>query len=133
MQDRIKSSFGQQGLMHTLGAELMLIEKGLIKITCPLHQGLTQQHGYFHAGVATSIVDSACGYAALTLMPADAEVLTVEFKVNFLKPARTDKLVAVGKVLQSGKKLTVCEGYVYDAREEQLIAKMTATLIAVLR
>lgn len=131
MHNRINESFDKQGIMKTLGAKLTEVSKGQVKITCKFSNGLTQQQGFFHAGVATSIVDSACGYAALTLMPAEAEVLTVEFKVNFLKPAITDELVAVGKVLQSGRKLTICEGYVYDQNEEKLIAKMTATMIAI--
>lgn len=131
LQERIKESFGKQGLMQTLNAELVTVEKGVVKISCLFSESLTQQHGYFHAGVVTSIVDSACGYAALTLMPEDAEVLTVEFKINFLKPANTSKLVAVAKVLQSGKTLSVCEGYVYNDAEEKLIAKMTATIITI--
>jgi uncharacterized protein (TIGR00369 family) len=131
MARRIKQSFEQQGLMQTLNAQLVEVEKGQVKITCEYSKALTQQHGFFHAGVATSIVDSACGYAALTMMPDDMEVLSIEFKVNFLKPAQTSKLVAIGKVLQSGKTLTVCEGYVYDESETKLIAKMTATMIAV--
>lgn len=129
--EKIKQSFDQQGLMKTLKAELVSVENGEVKISCTFSEALTQQHGFFHAGVATSIVDSACGYAALTMMPEDTEVLTVEFKVNFMKPAKTDKLIAVGKVLQSGKTLTVCEGYVYDSSGEKLISKMTATMIGV--
>lgn len=131
MYEKIKQSFDQQGLMKTLKAELVSVENGEVKISCTFSEALTQQHGFFHAGVATSIVDSACGYAALTMMPEDKEVLTVEFKVNFMKPAKTDKLIAVGKVLQSGKTLTVCEGYVYDSSGEKLISKMTATMIGV--
>ena len=131
MYEKIKQSFNKQGLMKTLNAQLAEVEKGRVKITCEFSEALTQQHGFFHAGVATSIVDSACGYAALTMMPENVEVLTVEFKVNFIKPAKTDKLIAIGKVLQSGRTLTVCEGYVYDSTEEKLIAKMTATLITV--
>lgn len=131
MYDRIKQSFDKQGLMKTLNAQLIVVEKGQVKITCEFSEALTQQYGYFHAGVATSIVDSACSYAGLTMMPDNAEVLTVEFKVNFMKPAKTDKLIAIGKVLQSGRTLTVCEGYVYDSKEEKRIAKMTATMIAV--
>ena len=80
--------------------------------------------------MATSIVDSACGYAALTMLPDNFEVLTIEFKVNFLKPAKTNKLIAIGRVLQSGKTLTVCEGFVFDETETKLIAKMTATIIS---
>jgi uncharacterized protein (TIGR00369 family) len=131
MYERIKQSFEQQGLMRTLNAQLLSVERGEVKITCEFSETLTQQHGFFHAGVATSIVDSACGYAALTMMPDSMEVLSIEFKVNFLKPAQTSKLIAIGKVLQSGKTLTVCEGYVYDEPETKLLAKMTATMIAI--
>ncbi|MBG6233552.1 uncharacterized protein (TIGR00369 family) [Pedobacter sp. CAN_A7] len=131
MFERIKKSFDKQGLMQTLGAELVVVEEGLVKISVPFNQTLTQQHGFFHAGVSTSIVDTACGFAALTMMANDADVLSVEFKVNFLKPAKTSKLVANGKVIQSGKTLSVCEGYVYDSSENMLIAKMTATMITV--
>jgi uncharacterized protein (TIGR00369 family) len=131
MHETIKQSFEKQGIMKTLGAQLAEVEKGQIKITCEFSTELTQQNGFFHAGVLTTILDSACGYAALTTMPENAGVLTVEFKVNFLKPAITDKLIAIGKVLQSGKTLTICEGYVYDSNKEILIAKMTATMMAV--
>ena len=133
MYEIIKESFGRQGLMKTLNAKLVSVEKGEVKISCEFSEGLTQQNGFFHAGVATSIADSACGYAALTMMPEDMEVLSVEFKINFMKPAKTDQLNAVGKVLQSGRTLTVCEGYVYDRSEEKLISKMTATMISVKR
>lgn len=129
--ERIKQSFDRQGLMKTLNARLAEVEKGRVKITCEFSEALTQQHGFFHAGVLTSIVDSACGYAGLTMMPDLAEVLTVEFKINFMKPAKTDKLLALGSVLHSGRTLTICEGYVYDSTEETLIAKMTATMITV--
>jgi uncharacterized protein (TIGR00369 family) len=131
MYEKIKQSFEKQGLMQTLNAQLLEVEKGQVKITCAFSKALTQQHGFFHAGVATSIADSACGYAALTMMPEGMEVLSIEFKVNFLKPAQTSKLIAVGKILQSGRTLTVCEGYVYDESETRLIAKMTATFIGV--
>jgi uncharacterized protein (TIGR00369 family) len=130
MYERIKQSFNNQGLMKTLNARLVDVQKGQVKISCEFSDALTQQHGFFHAGVATSIVDSACGYAALTMMPENVEVLTVEYKVNFLRPAQTPTLIAIGKVLQFGKTLTVCEGSVYDSNEEKLFAKMTATLIA---
>lgn len=133
MYEKIKQSFDKQGLMKTFNAKLIAVEKGQVKITCDFSDELTQQHGFFHAGVATSIVDSACGYAALTMMPDDMEVLSVEFKINFMKPAKTDKLVAIGKVLQAGRTLTICEGYVYDSSEEKLISKMTATMIGVKR
>lgn len=131
MYETIKKSFDKQGLMNTFEAQLASVEKGQVKITCAFSESLTQQHGFFHAGVATSIVDSACGYAALTMLPESAEVLTVEFKVNFMRPAKTSRLIAIGKVLQAGKTLIVCEGYVYDSTEEKLISKMTATMIII--
>ena len=129
--EKIQSSFARQGLMKTLNASLDKVQSGLVQISCEFKEGLSQQHNFFHAGVMTSIVDSACGYAALTLAPEDKEVLTVEFKVNFLKPAKTPKLIATGKVIHSGKTLTVCEGNVYDDTETNLIARMTATIITV--
>jgi len=131
MYERIKQSFDRQGLMDTLNAKLLLVEKGKVKIGCEFSEKVTQQHGFFHAGVITSIVDNACGYAALTMMSEKFEVVAVEFKVNFLKPAKTPRIIAIGKVLQSGKTLTVCEGYVYDQNEEKLLAKMTATMMAI--
>ncbi len=126
---RIQSSFARQGLMKTLNASLDKVQNGLVQISCEFKEGLSQQNNFFHAGVMTSIVDSACGYAALTVAPEDKEVLTVEFKVNFLKPANTSKLIAIGKVIQSGKTLIVCEGNVYDHTEARLLARMTATII----
>jgi uncharacterized protein (TIGR00369 family) len=130
MYEKIKQSFDRQGLMKTFNARLISVEQGQVKITCEFSEKLTQQHGFFHAGVATSIVDSACGYAALTMLTDNFEVLTIEFKVNFLKPAKTNKLIVIGKVLQSGKTLTVCDGFVYDETETKLIAKMTATIMS---
>jgi len=130
MEQRIKESFARQGLMQTFGAELTEVVSGSCEIVCEFKAGLSQQHGFFHGGVITSIADSACGYAALTLMPEGAEVVTVEFKINFLKVANTSRLRVVGKVLQSGRSLTVCEGCVYS-EDGTLCAKMTATLMAI--
>ena len=101
--------------MRTLGATLETVESGTVTITCRFNEGLTQQHGLLHGGVMASLVDAACGYAALSVMPADREVLTVEFKINFIDPANTDRLIAVGQVLKAGRTLTVCEGSVFDA------------------
>ncbi|GHM99508.1 thioesterase [Cytophagales bacterium WSM2-2] len=128
---KIYDSFAKQGLMKLLQANLKSVEDGLVVIECERNEGMTQQNGYFHAGVMTSIADSACGYAAHTKMKEGKDVLSVEFKINFLKPADTDKIIAIGKVLQSGKTLTVCEGSVYDAKHEVLLARMTATMISV--
>ena len=117
--------------MRTLGAVLESVESGTVTITCDFSEQLTQQHGLLHGGVVASLVDVACGYAALSVMPADREVLTVEFKVHFLKPAKTDRLIAVGQVLQAGRTLTVCEGSVFDATRTRVIARMTTTMMAV--
>ena len=131
LYNKIKTSFDKQGLMRTFNASLDKVESGLVQISCVFNEGLSQQHNFFHAGVMTSIVDSACGYAAATILQDEKEVLTVEFKVNFLKPANTNKIIALGKVLQSGKTLIVCEGNVYDETESKLISKMTATIICI--
>ena len=128
---RIEASFARQGLMKTLNASLDKVEDGLVQISSKFTNSLSQQHNFFHAGVVTSIADSACGYAALTLATLDKEVLTVEFKVNFLKPANSTRIIAIGKVIQSGKTLTICEGNVYDDGGQKLIARMTATIMTV--
>ncbi len=126
---KIIDNFAKQSFMNTLGAEIVRIEEGKVVIACEKKEGLTQQHGFFHAGVLTSIADSACGYAALTVMPEDADVLSVEFKINLLRPATADKIVATGTVLKSGRTLVVCEGIVTDESEEMVFAKMIGTMI----
>ena len=127
--ERIRSSFDQQGFMRTLGATLESVEPGTVVIGCDFDERWTQQHGLWHGGVAASLVDVACGYAALSMMPAGREVLTVEFKINFMKPAKTDRLIAVGRVVQSGRTLTVCEGSAMDATRTRVFARMSATMI----
>jgi uncharacterized protein (TIGR00369 family) len=129
--ERIRESFKRQGFMRTLGAVLESVEPGTVTLTCGFDEGPTQQHALFHGGVVASLVDVACGYAALSLMPDDREVLTVEFKVNFLKPAKTDRVIAVGQVVQAGRTLTVCEGSAFDATRTRVLARMTATMMAV--
>ena len=129
--ERIRDSFVRQGFMRTIGAVLESVAPGTVTITCDFHERLTQQHGLLHGGVLASLVDVACGYAALSMLPADREVLTVEFKIHFLKPAKTDRLIAVGQVVQSGRTLTVCEGSVFDATRTRMLARMTATMMAV--
>ena len=128
---RTRASFARQGAMAYLGAVLESVEPGTVTITCGFDEALTQQHGLFHGGVVASLLDVACGYAALSVMPADREVLTVEFKVHFLKPAKTDRVIAVGQVVQAGRTLTVCEGSVFDATRTRVLARMTATMMAV--
>lgn len=131
LYQRVESNFKKQGLMKTLNATLDKVESGLVQISSKFNDTLSQQHNFFHAGVMTSIVDSACGYAAMTLVPTNKDILTVEFKINFIRPGNTSKLIAVGEVIQSGKTLTICEGNVYDDTGQKLIAKMTATMMTV--
>lgn len=129
--DRIHQSFSRQGFMKTLGAEIESVKPGEVTLTCVFTNGLTQQHGLLHGGVVASLADVACGYAALSLMPSEREVLTVEFKIHFLKPAKTQRLVAIGKVVQSGRTLTVCEGTVFDETRTRTLARMTTTMMSV--
>lgn len=131
--DRVKSSFGKQAIMNLVGAELVRVVPGEVEILLPFRHDLTQQHGFLHAGVITSIVDSACGYAALSLMPAGASVLTVEFKVNLLAPAKGESFIARGKVVKPGRTITVCSGEVLALGIEgaKLVAIMTATMMTI--
>jgi uncharacterized protein (TIGR00369 family) len=112
-QRRVRESFQRQGLMKYLGAELVSLEPGGAVIRVPFRGELTQQHGYFHAGVTGAIADSACGYAAYTLMAADDSVLTVEYKMNLLAPADGEELVAQARVVRSGKTLKICTADVF--------------------
>jgi uncharacterized protein (TIGR00369 family) len=107
-EGRVRASFAKQGLMGTLDAELLEVAPGRCTIRSTYREGLGQQHGFFHAGVASAIADSACGYAAYTLAPADADVLTAEFKINLLAPAKGHRLVATAEVVRRGRRLTVC-------------------------
>jgi uncharacterized protein (TIGR00369 family) len=118
--------------METIGATLSRVEPGEVEIGLPYRADLTQQDGYLHAGIVTTIVDSACGYAAFTLMPADAAVLSVEFKLNLLSPARGERFVARARVLKPGRTLTVCAGDVFavTGAGEKLVATMLATMMA---
>lgn len=130
-QERITESFSAQGLMATLGAELVLVAPGEVQIALYPRAALSQQHGYTHAGALASVLDSACGYAALTLAPAGCDVLTVEFKINFVRPAAADRFVAIGKVTKAGRTLTVCQGEVIGEQgmRRDTIAVMQATII----
>src|SRR5262245_62927687 len=112
IQERVANSFNSQTLMATLGAQLVSVADGEVQIALPFSAKLCQQHGYVHAGAITSIVDSACGYAALTKAPPDCDVVTAEFKINLVRPAIGERFLAIGKVLTSGKLLTVCTGEV---------------------
>ncbi|HEY7678680.1 MAG TPA: PaaI family thioesterase [Candidatus Methylomirabilis sp.] len=128
---RVRSSFARQGLMERIGARLTAVSPGAVEIELPFRADLTQQHGFVHAGIITSIVDSACGYAALSLLPAHAEVLTVEYKVNFVAPATGARFIGRGRVTKPGRTLTVCAGDVFAAADggEKLVATMLATMM----
>jgi uncharacterized protein (TIGR00369 family) len=130
---RIRSSFEKQGVMKTIGAALTKIAPGEVVIEFFYDTSLTQQHGYVHAGVVTTVVDSACGYAAYTLMAPDSEVLTIEYKVNFMYPARGERFKGIGRVLRSGRTVTVCSGDVVAVEngKEKVVATMLATMISV--
>jgi uncharacterized protein (TIGR00369 family) len=130
---RVRASFARQRIMQTIGATLARVEPGTVEIEMAFREELTQQHGFLHAGIVATILDSACGYAAFSLMPATAAVLTVEFKVNLLAPGKGDRLVAQGRVVRAGRTLTVCSADVWAIAggEEKVIATMLATVMAV--
>jgi uncharacterized protein (TIGR00369 family) len=132
--DKIKQSFAKQTIMGLIGAELARIEHGVVEITLPYRADLAQQHGYLHAGIVTTIADSACGYAAYSLMPANSEVLSVEFKVNLLRPAKGEMFSAVAEVVKAGKMLTVVRADVFgiDAGRRELVATMLGTMICLI-
>lgn len=111
--DRVRNSFDPQGFMALLGATLTRIEPGSVDIEVPFRADLTQQHGYFHAGVTSTVADTAAGYAGYTLFPADSSVLTVEFKINLIAPAQGNRLSATGRVIKHGRTLTICAFEVY--------------------
>jgi uncharacterized protein (TIGR00369 family) len=131
---RLRSSFARQRVMATLRADLAAIGPGSVAIGLPFRTDLTQQHGFIHAGIISAIADSACGYAALTLMPPDAAVLTVEFKINLLAPAKGERFIARARVVRSGRTLSTCAADVVAVEhgEERVVATMLATVMAVL-
>jgi len=132
---RVRASFERQAVMATLGARLAEVEPGRVLITMAHRAELTQQHGFLHAGIVSTALDSACGYAAYSLMPADAAVLTIEFKVNLLAPARGPLFRFEGQVTKAGRTITVVDGRAWQhdgPGEPALIATMTATVMTVL-
>jgi len=129
----VERSFARQAIMNLIGAKLSLIEPGVIEITLPYRADLTQQRGFLHAGLVTTIADSACGYAAYSLMPAGSEVLSVEFKVNLLRPAQGESFVARAEVIKAGRTLTVVGADVFGVDvngKRELVATMQGTMIA---
>ena len=130
---RVRASFARQGAMALFGAELAEVGPGHCEIRLPWREELSQQHGFFHGGVLSAIADSAAGYASFSLMPADASVLTIEFKTNFLSPARGDLLIARGRVVKAGRTLSVAEAdtFAVAGDDETLCATLLATLMVV--
>jgi len=130
---RIQASFDKQGLMRTLGASILRIEPGAVGIALPASPAVSQQHGFVHAGAVAAIADTAAGYAALTLMPPGAGVLTTEFKINLVAPAAGERILARGRVIKAGRTLTLAQAEVFaeTAGQEKLVAFLTATLMAI--
>ena len=130
---RVRQSFERQGAMATLGARLGEIAPGRVTVELDWAAALTQQHGFLHAGMVATALDSACGYAGFTLMPADAAVLTIEYKINLLAPAQGSRFRMEGVVLKPGRTITVSEGRAFALHEgrERLIATMGATLMTI--
>jgi uncharacterized protein (TIGR00369 family) len=128
---RVERSFSKQGIMDTIGASLLRVEPGKVDIALPISSKVSQQHGFAHAGAVSTIADSAAGYAALTLMPPSAGVPTTEFKINLMAPAAGERLVASGRVIKSGRTLTVAQAEVHAEAEggRRLVALLTATLM----
>lgn len=129
--DRVRSSFDRQSIMALIGAKLSRVEAGLVEIELPHRPDLCQKHGFFHAGVTSTIADSAGGYAAFSLFPAETSVLTTEFKINLLAPADGERLRALGRVLKPGRTLTICDVEVFAHKDgkEKLCAKLLQTLM----
>lgn len=133
-KQRVTSSFAEQQVMQTMQVSIDKIHPGEVRLTMPFQASLTQQNGYLHAGVITTIVDSAVGYAAYTLMPAKASVLSVEFKVNLMRPAIGDRFTAIGRVRKAGRTVSVVEGDLIAHREEteKLVATLSGTMMTVM-
>ena len=132
-EDRIRMSFGNQGLMQTLSASLEGVAPGLVEIALTPGPAVSQQHGFVHAGAVAAIGDSAAGYAALSLMAPGTGVLTTEFKINLLAPAVGERILARGRVIKAGRTLTLAQTEVFSVTQgqEKLVALLTATLMTI--
>jgi uncharacterized protein (TIGR00369 family) len=130
-EHKVRESFGRQALMATIGAQLLSVTPGAVEIRLPFGRHLTQQNDFLHAGVITSILDSACGYAALSVAPERAEVLSVEFKINLLAPAVGESFIARAQVKRAGRTLTVCtaDAFALNQGNEKMVATMQATIM----
>ncbi len=133
-EHRVRESLARQNALTLMGAEVLKVEPGAVDLCIAFDERLTQQHGFIHAGVTTTLLDSACGYAAFSLMPADAGVLTVELKTSLLAPADGERFTFEGRVLKAGRTLSFCEGraFAHKGGEPRLIATMSATMMTML-
>ncbi len=131
--ERVAASFARQGIMSLIGAELASVAPGRVDIRLPFREDLSQQHGFFHAGVVSTIVDSAGGYAAYSLFAAEESVLTVEFKINLVAPAAPPELHAIGQVVKPGRTLTLCDLEVFSRgpKGDKLVAKGLQTIMRI--
>lgn len=133
VEARVRENFAKQRVMATFGCVLESVAPGAVTIRLPVREDLTQQNGFLHAGVITTVVDSACGYAALSVMPEGSDVLSIEFKVNLLAPAHGESIVARGRVVKAGRTVTVVQGDVFAVRGgvEHLCTTMVGTMLVV--
>jgi uncharacterized protein (TIGR00369 family) len=132
-ESRVRASFARQPMMATIGARLERVAPGEVDVRVPFHEAISQHHGFVHAGALTTAVDTACGYAALSLMPPGAGVLTIEFKVSLMSPGRGEAILARGRVVKPGRNVTFCQGEVFavEGGAERLVATMSATMMVV--
>jgi len=133
-EERVRASFARQNMMATIGANLTLVTPGIVEIEMPFSTTLTQQHGFLHAGVIAAALDSACGNAALSIMPENAAVLSIEFKVNLLSPGRGARFLFRGSVTKPGRTIVVADAQAYAIaadEETKLIATMTGTMMTI--
>lgn len=130
---RVRASFAKQTLMATLGASVASVKRGEVEIVLPFSNNILQQHGFIHAGAVAAIADSACGYAALSMMPDDAAVLTTEFKIHLLSPAKGERIRAIGRIVRAGKKLVITIGEVFaeEGGASKQVALITASMMVV--
>ena len=131
-RERIRASFGRQGAMTLIGAELTRIHHGTVEIELSNRPELTQQHGFLHAGVIAAALDSACTYAAYTMIDPDVSILTIEFKVNLMSPGKGDRFLFRGEITKPGSNIIVADGKAYAIGDgpAKLIASMTGTKMA---
>jgi uncharacterized protein (TIGR00369 family) len=131
MLTRVRASFDRQGMMTTLGVEVIAVEPGRVEMSLRHDDRFTQQHGFLHAGAVASVLDTACGYAAYSVMPPEASVLTVTYTINLLAPAAGERFAITGEVVRAGRTLVVCRGEAFADAGQRPFAVMQATMTAV--